>query len=114
MTNFNLSTQEAPIDIQYTSYQGEFIATYRDLVACFGTPSDDGDGYKVDANWVIGFPDGTVATVYNYKNGVNYNGAEGTPTVDLTDWHIGGHSTKAVEWVHKALESCGVPFQPQK
>lgn len=110
MTTFDVSIQEAPINIEFSGYQGQFTASYDELVACFGMPTDDGDAYKVDVRWIIGFSDGTVATVYNWKDGVNYNGDDGTPIVELTKWHIGGYSQNSVEWVFKALEARGVEF----
>jgi hypothetical protein len=58
--------------------------TYAELVACFGEPETDIDGEKVDAEWCIKFEDGTIATIYNYKNGRNYLGKEGMDVVDMT------------------------------
>lgn len=92
------------------SLQGEIEATYADLVTLFGPPNG-GDGYKVDAEWNLLFDDGTVANIYNYKDGINYNGAEeGTPTQKITNWHIGGQSPKAVLYVRQLLE--GLPPAP--
>lgn len=85
-----------------TSLQGYVDASYKQIVKVFGKPGD-GDGEKVDAEWEIIFEDGTVATIYNYKDGKNYNGEEGTKTEDITDWHIGGTDKKAVERVNEAL-----------
>ena len=85
-----------------TCLQGHVAANYADLVAVFGEPGP-GDGYKVDAEWVLLFEDGTVATVYNYKDGRNYEGADGLDVQDITDWHVGGRSARAVELVLEAL-----------
>jgi hypothetical protein len=41
------------------------------------------------------FPDGTVATIYDWK-------LSQTPK-DLYDWHIGGHSKKAVTAIIQAM-----------
>jgi hypothetical protein len=79
-----------------TSRQGYLDISYQELVAILGPPHTNGDGYKVDAEWGLKFPDGTVATIYNYKDGKNYCGPEGLPTEAIRDWHIGGH-TKAAE-----------------
>lgn len=93
----------AKIDINYTHLQGYVDATYKRLKAVFGQPNK-GDGYKVDAEWNIRFADGTVATIYNYKDGVNYLGrGEGTPKTEITDWHVGGNDKKAVDLVVAAL-----------
>jgi hypothetical protein len=75
-----------------TSLQGYINTSYADLVACFG-PSDPNsiDDYKSDAGWTITFADGVVATIYNWKDGPNYCGEDGTPVEFITEWHIGGH-----------------------
>ena len=95
----------ADINPSGTSLQGYVEAPYAKLKAVFGKPHD-GDGHKVDAGWEIRFADGTIATIYNYKDGVNYLGrGEGTPKTKITDWHIGGHDKKAVDLVVAALAS---------
>ena len=62
-----------------------------------GISSEDGDGYKLDAHWSIEWEDGKVATIYNWKNGLNYNdkiirGSDhyGIQLTDIREWHIGG------------------------
>jgi hypothetical protein len=59
------------------------------LVDVLGMPGN-GDGFKIDAEWGIRFADGTIATIYNYKDGPNYMGERGTPVFEITKWHIGG------------------------
>lgn len=83
--------------------QGEINATYEELTNLFGAPTG-GDGYKVDAYWQIKYEDGTVATVYNWKDGKNYCGESGTPVEQITDWHIGGHSERAATHVKITLD----------
>lgn len=90
-------------DINFTSLQGYIDTSYNDLCNCFGDPTSDGDGYKVDAEWEITFEDGTVATIYNWKNGHNYCGDDGMPVEMITDWHIGGHNKNAVALVQQAM-----------
>ena len=90
-------------NISMTSLQGYIKTSYRDLVNCFGEPTSDGDGYKVDAEWELTFEDGTVATIYNWKDGRNYCGADGLPVEQITDWHVGGKSTRAVRLVEQAM-----------
>jgi hypothetical protein len=85
-----------------TCLQGYVDANYADLCEKFGEPTDS-DGYKVDAEWLIEFADGTVATIYNYKDGKNYCGEEGLDVEDITDWHIGGKSKNALWLVEAAL-----------
>lgn len=77
-------------DANGTYLLGTVETTYQKLVELFGTPSPGGDGYKTDAEWIIRFEDGKIATIYNYKSGRNYLGDDGTPTEEITDWHVGG------------------------
>ena len=72
-----------------TSLVGYITVSYEKLVNTFGEPNNS-DGYKVDAEWDIKFADGTIATIYNWKNGKNYIGCDGTDVEEITDWHIGG------------------------
>jgi hypothetical protein len=88
-----------------TSLQGRITVTYARLVEVFGAPHSDGDGEKADAQWRIAFEDGTMVTIYNYKDGYNYCGVEGAPIYQITDWHVGGHSRVAVEHVREVLKS---------
>jgi hypothetical protein len=91
------------IGISGTCLQGQITAKYDELVALFGKPTD-GDGYKVDAEWNVRFDDGVVASIYNWKDGPNYCGAEGTPAHKITDWHIGGETKRAVDQVQITLD----------
>lgn len=86
------------IDICGTSLMGEIDCSYYLLKRLFGNPCN-GDGYKIDAQWCLRFPCGTIATIYNYKTGKNYNGKSGQATSRIRDWHIGGHDLKAVDLV---------------
>jgi len=94
--------QAQPINCIGTHFQGHLTLNYNDIKKVFGKPLG-GDGYKVDAKWEIEFADGVVATIYNYKDGKNYNGASGLPKTKITDWHIGGHDERAVRNVIKAM-----------
>jgi hypothetical protein len=87
-----VSTREA----NGTSLQGYINTTFNNLVDVLGEPiypnSIDG---KVICEWVLKFNDGTIATIYCWKLKKipmnNYN------------WHIGGHSEKAVDHVNDLL-----------
>ena len=81
-----------------THLQGYVKATYEQLLKTFGEPHDpNGDNYKTDVEWAFEFADGTIATLYNWKNGKNYLGeAEGLELNDIYEWHVGGFSEKAV------------------
>lgn len=94
---------QGEIEFHGTSLQGHITATHKELCAIFGQPHD-GDGYKVDAEWDVRFGDGTVATIYNWKDGPNYNGEGGTPVEQITDWHVGGLDRKAFEHIEVTLQ----------
>ena len=83
-----------------TSNQGSIEATYDQLVAVFGDPlngPDDVEGDKVSCEWDMKFKDGTIATIYDYKEG-------GVTPRGLYDWSIGGKSFKAVSLVRRVFE----------
>lgn len=87
-----------------TSLMGHMESPYHKIANVLGDPSDSGDEYKIDARWVIGFEDGTIATIYNWKNGHNYCGEEeGLPIGSITFWHIGGNDPKVVAMVMDTL-----------
>lgn len=91
------------INLIGTSRQGYLTIQYSTLVEIFGEPDRMGDGYKVDAEWAIEFEDGTVAAIYNYKNGQNYLGEAGTPIEKITSWNIGGYEKRVVQLVMEVL-----------
>lgn len=85
-----------------TSYQGEVTCSYKRLVRLFGEPHT-WDMEKTDAEWDIEFNDGTIATIYNWKNGPNYLGEYGTPVEEIVNWHIGGFSEQAERRVQEVV-----------
>lgn len=97
------TNNDKDIETSLTSLQGYIDISYDELIEKIGPPSDNYDDYKSDAEWQIEFEDGTVATIYNYKDGKNYCGNNGLETKDIRDWHIGGHDKKIVEMVKKIL-----------
>jgi len=91
------------VNIGNTFYQGVVNVSYNKLVKTFGEPGE-GDYYKSEVEWRLKFPDGTIATIYDYKVGPSYLGPEeGVPPEKNTIWHIGGHNTMAVIHVKIAL-----------
>ena len=103
-------------NINGTHLQGNVGATYHELVEIFGEPTRyEPDEYenKIDAQWSIKFEDGTVATIYNYKNGLNYLGAEGKRVSEISMWNVGGYDERAVtlvndeviDWTHRLLDT---------
>ena len=99
-----------------TSLQGYINISYSDMVELFGEPTD-GDGYKVDVEWVMYFDDSPV-TIYNYKDGPNYNGDQVFEYDDCypniedkdRDWHIGGEGPEAVMFLSSYLDSTSIDF----
>ena len=77
-----------------TSLQGYIRAYYHQLVEVFGEP--DGGGDKTTVEWCLEFEDGTIATIYDWKE---YD----TPT-GRYDWHIGGKNKDAVYAVMDAFK----------
>jgi hypothetical protein len=90
------------IDTTVTYLQSYLTADYADLVRAFGPPMA-GDSYKTDAEWVVRVND-TTATIYNWKNGPSYCGADGIPVEQITRWNVGGRSQAAVRLVERLLE----------
>jgi hypothetical protein len=74
-----------------TCLQGYLTATYDELVAKFGPPNTEGDGWKVRAEWTLKAKN-TIVTLYDWKE-------YGRPVADVTNWHIGGYKQKAVELI---------------
>lgn len=93
-----------------TSLQGYIDIDYEELVEFFGEPMDA--EYKVDAQWILVFEDGSVATIYNYKDGPNYLGEDAGMLIDSwaditeknRDWHIGGNDGTMVARVRRILD----------
>ena len=82
-----------------SSRQGELDGIYKkDIEQIFGPPTwDQGSGdNKVQVEWVIKFPDGTIGTIYDYKQ---YN----IDPEDIDHWSIGGSKGLAAYYVKKAM-----------
>jgi len=86
-----------------TYLQGHIDTTYENIVSVLGKQHHNGDDYKTDAEWNIKFEDGTIATLYNWKNGKNYCGEEGCELENITEWNIGGHSPRARDLLFSLL-----------
>jgi hypothetical protein len=93
---------QLPIDINGTHVVGALSLRYEELVAAFGKPLP-GDGYKTDAEWHVRFADGTIATIYNWKNGPAYLGLSADLVNRINEWNIGGHSMDALIRVKETL-----------
>lgn len=75
-----------------TSFKGDLKTTYNILIDTFGKPHET-DLDKIQAEWRFKFEDGTVATIYDWKE---YE----TPINNVTDWHVGGNSKKAAFYIN--------------
>jgi len=73
-----------------THLVGSIEIPYSELIKKLGQPMM-GDGEKVQAEWVIQFDDGTIATIYDWKETISVH--------RVTDWHIGGFNSDAAEHV---------------
>jgi hypothetical protein len=85
-----------------TCLQGYITIPYSKLVKKLGNP-EEGDGYKVDAEWVIELEDNSVVTIYNWKNGENYCGSGGLPVSRITKWNVGGVSSEVLNKLQAVL-----------
>ena len=94
MTNMKYKVTDNYSLANGTSLKGYVATTYDTLVRLLGEPPSDGCD-KTTAEWILLFDDGTIATIYDYK-------MDSTP-YGLYDWHVGGHSHKAHEYVEKLL-----------
>lgn len=81
-------------EVDMTSFQGYVSTIYDDLIKVFGEPQWR-DGDKVTCEWNLKFADGTVATIYDYR--------EDTTPKGVYDWHVGGFNQYAVKRVTEAL-----------
>ena len=82
---------------------GDLELSFEKLIGTFGEPNFGSDGYKTDVEWGIEFDDGTLASIYNYKNGKNYNGQYGLDVEDIRHWSIGGFDKKSYNKVMDAV-----------
>lgn len=83
------------IDADGTHLQGYIAAHFDEMVYIFGDPDLEGSD-KVDCEWTLRFEDGTVATIYNWENIGNFD--------TNTEWHVGGHSGRALTLVREEME----------
>jgi len=92
LMNKKIKINTNDINFGGTSLKGYVSTTYDKLVEVLGEPITDIE--KSTAHWNIEAPDGTVATIYDWKNW-------STPMGEY-EWHIGGHSEKAL-WLVELL-----------
>lgn len=80
-------TRATEDDVFGTGLRGTFKESYARLVEVLGEPHriGSGDG-KIQVEWLLRFDDGTIATVYDYK--------EDEPSYAVEDWHVGGGGSR--------------------
>lgn len=88
------------IGIDGTHLQGEFSSSFQKIKSLFGDPILSGPGDKTQAEWRIQFDDGTVATIYDWKEW-------GTSYENVKNWHVGGYNRKAFDAVKSMLRTGG-------
>lgn len=95
-----------------THLVGQINSSFSALRNTFGEPHlHTESGGKTDADWVLEFYDGTIATIYNWKDGYNYLGSdEGTDVYYIENWSIGGFNSSAVTRVNSALATSNKPM----
>ena len=86
-----------------TSLQGYIKASYEQLVQTFGQQKHNGDGWKTTCEWALEWEDGTVATIYDWKQSTDYLGEDGIHYEDVTDWNVGGNNLNSVWYVQREL-----------
>lgn len=96
---------DSDIDVNGTSFQGKVFESFEKLLKVFGSPLGASADNKVDVEWEVEMNDGTVATIYNWKDGNAYCGEDGTDPVDIVDWHVGGKSKSAAWGIEEILKS---------
>jgi putative N-acetylmannosamine-6-phosphate epimerase len=100
-------------DICGTSLRGYVHTSYKTLHNLFGKPNlpkAKEQGGKIDAEWILETPYG-IASIYNYKDGKNYNGRAGTAVKDITEWHIGGLNKETAILIQQAVEFYLIGYQ---
>jgi hypothetical protein len=96
---------DGDINVSFTCLQGHLEASYEDLCTAFGPHHTNVDDMKCDAGWDLMFSDGTVACIYNWKNGHNYMGSDGKAIKDMTYWNIGAKHAWVAGMVEQALRA---------
>ena len=91
-----------------TCLKGYINGDYSTLVETFGPPIADGDDYKTDAEWILILNDDVTVTIYNYKSGKNYLGANGLNVEDMDRWHVGGKSSEGLLLLDEYFEDNGI------
>ena len=79
-------------DSSGTSGKGGFVCKYETLVRVLGEPLKGSDDFKTQAEWNIEYKDGTITTIYDWKQGKGYLGEQGIEPEDVVEWNVGGNN----------------------
>jgi hypothetical protein len=91
---FRVAKTIGDVDVSRTMLRGKILTTFAKLIKAFGPPIKGRD-YKVTAEWDIEFEDGSVVTIYDWK--------EDTTPEDLYEWHIGGTKNARIELIGQII-----------
>ena len=103
--NFKTHNDDDLINADGTCLQGIIKVEYSTLVDMFGEPQEMSGPCKTDWEWTVEFDDGSVATIYNWKNGPNYCGDAGLYRHEVIahGWHIGARDKNTVRLLEEAI-----------
>ena len=82
-----------------TSLQGYITTTMRDLTQAFDEPTFYYPGDKVTVEWTHTFPNGLVATIYDWKRYTD----EAPEMDEVMEYNIGGFTKDVVPYVTVAV-----------
>ncbi len=96
MTKTTFKVNDTKTSVNGASLKGWVLTTYDGLCEILGPDKGGSADGKTTAEWVLEGSDGTVALIYDWKT-------SSTPK-DFYEWHIGGHTSKALELVGDILK----------
>lgn len=103
----NVETLQDYTKVHGTHLVGVLNVKYKELVELLGDPMRAYDDTKTDVEWALEIETDcgkkVVATIYNWKDGHSYLGAEGKPVSKIRRWHVGGHDELTGEIVMRAI-----------
>ena len=104
------TSQQQPVKpLQGSHLIGVFGASYDTIKAAFGDPQE-GEDDKIQVVWYIQFEDGTIASIYDWKQGASYRGEGcGIHFSDVDEWHVGGIDEKAMLRVSEVIDAVSSP-----
>lgn len=104
MTELKMVSWNDDIIFEGVALTGSVRTSYENLVKAFGEPTNVGSSgdNKSKIEWLISFSDGTVATIYDWKN---YSWSVEDVMERNEIWNIGGRGKDSVRNVARILQS---------